>query len=174
MTVTTSVIPSNTTEMATQGITITPPTAATRQPAIAPSNASENISSTGLIKNHQAHNNIVLNNVVPSQRSNLVYVLGTLGYDFGTEARRDTFKQLMPTITIDNIELPSNPYDARQMVDYLESNLSETKSLIWTVNLELTPIYAIKPVGAFAAEIYQVMQYMLGSSGIVMQIINLK
>jgi cyanobactin maturation PatA/PatG family protease len=47
------------------------------------------------------------------------------------------------------------------MVDYLESNLSETKSLIWTVNLELTPIYAIKPVGAFAAEIYQVMQYML-------------
>jgi hypothetical protein len=88
-------------------------------------------------------------------------VLGTLGYDFGTEARRDTFKQLMPTIAIDNLELPSNPYDARQMVDYLESNLSETKSLIWTVNLELTPIYAIKPVGAFAAEIYQVMQYML-------------
>ena len=99
--------------------------------------------------------------ITPSQRSNLVYVLGTLGYDFGTEARRDTFKQLMPSITIDNLELPSNPYDARQMVDYLESNLSETKSLIWTVNLELTPIYAIKPVGAFAAEIYQVMQYML-------------
>jgi cyanobactin maturation PatA/PatG family protease len=159
VTATTSVIPSCSTEIANQGITAT--IAATRQPAIAPSNASENISSTGLIKNHQAHNNIVLNNVVPSQRSNLVYVLGTLGYDFGTEARRDTFKQLMPTITIDNIELPSNPYDARQMVDYLESNLSETKSLIWTVNLELTPIYAIKPVGAFAADIYQVMQYML-------------
>ncbi|GCA70713.1 serine/threonine-protein kinase PK-1 [Microcystis aeruginosa NIES-2519] len=99
--------------------------------------------------------------ITPSQRSNLVYVLGTLGYDFGTEARRDTFKQLMPTITSDNLELPPNPYDARQMVDYLESNLSETKSLIWTVNLELTPIYAIKPVGAFAADVYQVMQYML-------------
>jgi cyanobactin maturation PatA/PatG family protease len=159
VTATTSVIPSCSTKIANQGITAT--IAATRQPAIAPSNASENISSTGLIKNHQAHNNIVLNNVVPSQRSNLVYVLGTLGYDFGTEARRDTFKQLMPTITIDNLELPPNPYDARQMVDYLETNLSETKSLIWTVNLELTPIYAIKPVGAFAAEIYQVMQYML-------------
>jgi cyanobactin maturation PatA/PatG family protease len=161
MTVTTSVIPSNTTEMATQGTTVTTPTAATLELVIAPSNASENVSSTGLIQNNQANNNIVLNNVVPSQRSNLVYVLGTLGYDFGTEARRDTFKQLMPTIAIDNLELPSNPYDARQMVDYLESNLSETKSLIWTVNLELTPIYAIKPVGAFAAEIYQVMQYML-------------
>ncbi|MDJ0529739.1 MAG: PatA/PatG family cyanobactin maturation protease [Microcystis sp. M53600_WE12] len=161
MTVTTSVIPSNTTEMATQGITITTPTAATIELVITPSNASENVSSTGLIQNNQTNKNIVFNSVVPSQRSNLVYVLGTLGYDFGTEARRDTFKQLMPTITIDNLELPSNPYDARQMVDYLESNLSETKSLIWTVNLELTPIYAIKPVGAFAAEIYQVMQYML-------------
>jgi len=161
MTVTTSVIPSNTTEMATQGITITTPTAATIELAITPSNASENVSSTGLIQNNQTNKNIVFNSVVPSQRSNLVYVLGTLGYDFGTEARRDTFKQLMPTITIDNLELPSNPYDARQMVDYLESNLSETKSLIWTVNLELTPIYAIKPVGAFAADVYQVMQYML-------------
>ncbi|MFM7790126.1 MAG: peptidase S8, partial [Microcystis panniformis] len=87
MTVTTSVIPSNTTEMATQGTTVTTPTAATLELVIAPSNASENVSSTGLIQNNQANNNIVLNNVVPSQRSNLVYVLGTLGYDFGTEAR---------------------------------------------------------------------------------------
>ena len=126
-----------------------------------PSNVTENSTSVTISEKQQISNTIVPSNITPSQRSNLVYVLGTLGYDFGTEARRDTFKQLMPTITIDNLELPPNPYDARQMVDYLESNLSETKSLIWTVNLELTPIYAIKPVGAFAAEIYQVMQYML-------------
>ncbi|MBC1196956.1 PatA/PatG family cyanobactin maturation protease [Microcystis aeruginosa BLCCF158] len=126
-----------------------------------PSNVTENSTSVTVSEKQQVSNTIVPSNITPSQRSNLVYVLGTLGYDFGTEARRDTFKQLMPTIAIDNLELPSNPYDARQMVDYLESNLSETKSLIWTVNLELTPIYAIKPVGAFAAEIYQVMQYML-------------
>ncbi|TRV08003.1 MAG: PatA/PatG family cyanobactin maturation protease [Microcystis wesenbergii Mw_MB_S_20031200_S109] len=126
-----------------------------------PSNVTENSTSVTISEKQKISNTIVPSNITPSQRSNLVYVLGTLGYDFGTEARRDTFKQLMPTITIDNLELPPNPYDARQMVDYLESNLSETKSLIWTVNLELTPIYAIKPVGAFAAEIYQVMQYML-------------
>ena len=126
-----------------------------------PSNITENSTSVTVSEKQQVSNTIVPSNITPSQRSNLVYVLGTLGYDFGTEARRDTFKQLMPSITIDNLELPSNPYDARQMVDYLASNLSEAKSLIWTVNLELTPIYAIKPVGAFAAEIYQVMQYML-------------
>jgi cyanobactin maturation PatA/PatG family protease len=126
-----------------------------------PSNITENSTSVTISEKQQVSNTIVPSNITPSQRSNLVYVLGTLGYDFGTEARRDTFEQLMPSITIDNLELPPNPYDARQMVDYLESNLSEAKSLIWTLNLELTPIYAIKPVGAFAAEIYQVMQYML-------------
>ncbi len=96
-----------------------------------------------------------------SQRSNLVYALGTLGYDFGTEARRDTFKQLMPAVRVGNTHVPANPYDARQMVDNLESNLSEAKSLIWTLNLELTPIYAIKPVGSFGADVYEIMQYML-------------
>ncbi len=99
--------------------------------------------------------------VTPSQRSNLVYALGTLGYDFGTEARRDTFKQFMPAVRVGNTQVPANPYDARQMVDYIETNLSEAKSLIWTLNLELTPIYAIKPVGAFSTDIYEVMQYML-------------
>ncbi|XGB41696.1 MAG: hypothetical protein LVS60_15830 [Nodosilinea sp. LVE1205-7] len=44
--------------------------------------------------------------VTPSQApselasSQLVYALGTLGYDFGSEARRDTFKQLMPAFDL--------------------------------------------------------------------------
>ncbi|MBW4616808.1 MAG: PatA/PatG family cyanobactin maturation protease [Desmonostoc vinosum HA7617-LM4] len=91
----------------------------------------------------------------------LVYALGTLGYDFGTDARRDSFKQLMPGVTIDNTVVPANPYDARQMVDYLADNPSEGKSLIWTLNLELTPIYAIEPKGAFARDVYGVLQELL-------------
>ena len=99
--------------------------------------------------------------IVPSQRSSLVYALGTLGCDFGTEARRDSFKQLMPAATHDGALVPANPYDARQMVDYLEANPWESKSLIWTLNLELTPVYAIVPAGAFAMESYAVLQAML-------------
>lgn len=99
--------------------------------------------------------------VTPSQRSNLVYALGTLGYDFGSEARRDSFKQLMPGVNIDGTMVPANPYDARQMVDYLDGNLSEARSLIWTLNLELTPIYALEPVGAFGADVYEVLLQML-------------
>ena len=33
-----------------------------------------------------------------AQAPGMVYSIGVLGYDFGTEARRDTFKQLMPAI----------------------------------------------------------------------------
>lgn len=102
-------------------------------------------------------------NVTPSAGSNLVYVLGTLGYDFGTEARRDSFKQLMPTVAFEERQVPPNPYDARQMVDYLDNNLFESKSLIWTLNLELTPIYALKPVGAFADETYEMLLQLLNA-----------
>jgi cyanobactin maturation PatA/PatG family protease len=103
--------------------------------------------------------------VTPSQAAEpaggIVYAIGTLGYDFGSEARRDTFKQLMPTAVIGGIEVPSNPYDARQMVDYLADHLSEAKSLIWTLNLELTPIYAIEPLGSFSREVYAALQELL-------------
>lgn len=87
--------------------------------------------------------------VTPSQAAEpaggIVYTIGTLGYDFGTEARRDTFKQLMPTAVIGGIEVPSNPYDARQMVDYLADNLSEAKSLIWTPSINL-PVLSLMPL----------------------------
>lgn len=99
----------------------------------------------------------------PSELENttLVYALGTLGYDFGSEARRDSFKQLMPGVSVDGTMVPANPYDARQMVDYLNDNLSEAKSLIWTLNLELTPVYAIEPIGSFGRDVYAVLRELL-------------
>jgi cyanobactin maturation PatA/PatG family protease len=99
--------------------------------------------------------------IAPSAANSKVYALGSLGYDFGTEARRDTFKQGMPATSIDGVLIPPNPYDARQMVDYLELNPAESKSLIWTLNQELTPIYALEPQKAFASEIHAVFQMLL-------------
>ncbi|MCO6008514.1 PatA/PatG family cyanobactin maturation protease [Actinoallomurus purpureus] len=90
-----------------------------------------------------------------TQVRRLVYALGGLGYDFGTEARRDTFKQLMPPVDVDGVPLPANPYDPRQMVDYLTANPSEARPLIWTLNLDLTPIYAIEPVSGYAPGVYE-------------------
>jgi len=103
--------------------------------------------------------------VEPSQAGgDLVYVLGTLGYDFGTEARRDSFKQLMGPLEVDGIgQVPANPYDARQMVAYLRQFPTEAKALIWTMNLELTTIYAIRPEGSFAERIYGTLVDLLAS-----------
>ncbi|MEH2335248.1 S8 family peptidase [Nostoc sp.] len=99
--------------------------------------------------------------ITKSAVSKKVYALGTLGYDFGTEARRDTFKQRIPVVSINGVLIPANPYDARQMVNYLELSPTEGKSLIWTLNQELTPIYVLEPQKAFASEIYAVFAMML-------------
>ena len=117
-----------------------------------PSNSMSNNRTTGIAAS-QAPSDL--------EKYQLVYALGTLGYDFGTEARRDSFKQLMPAYEIDNTTVPANPYDARQMADYLEQNPSEAKALIWTLNLELTPIYAIEPVGSFGRDVYGILQEFL-------------
>ncbi|MFM6612543.1 MAG: S8 family serine peptidase, partial [Dolichospermum sp.] len=55
--------------------------------------------------------NYSADSITPSAASKLVYALGTIGYDFGDEARRDSFKQLMPAVNIDGAIIPANPYD---------------------------------------------------------------
>jgi subtilisin family serine protease len=142
---------------------------------------------------------------------NFVFAIGSLGYDFGTEARRDGFRSAMPNYysaaeagdLIPYVPyhggpppektFPPNPYDARQLVKYLggyppptppfpteggfprlngspafpevpeppkaypkfQAHLSDAADLIWVLNIELTPIYAIRPVGTFSTEVYQ-------------------
>lgn len=91
-----------------------------------------------------------------------VYALGILGYDFGTEARRDSFKQLMAPAQIGGTIVPANPYDSRQIVDHLTTNPSEANALTWTLNLELTPIYAVEAVGPYAASVDALLTRLLG------------
>jgi len=92
----------------------------------------------------------------------LVYALGTLGYDFGTEARRDSFKQLMAPVIADGTTVPASPYDSRQMAAHLAASPPEARALTWTLNLELTPIYAIEPAGPYAADVYDLLAHLLG------------
>lgn len=84
----------------------------------------------------------------------LVYALGQLGTDFGTEARRDSFVQAMDPQA-------NNPHDPHQLLAHLdkkkddkEVNASDAAAIIWTLNLDATPIYAIAPAGPFAREGY--------------------
>lgn len=83
----------------------------------------------------------------PSQ----VYVLGQLGYDLGTEARRDSLIQ----------RGIANPYDPRQLLSHLQENPVVATAVIWTLIQDGTPIYAIQPMGPFAAATYDLLQRFL-------------
>jgi cyanobactin maturation PatA/PatG family protease len=90
-----------------------------------------------------------------------VYAIGNVSFDLGpTEAHRDTFRQLMPDVERQDgpdgapIFVAPNPYDVFQLSDYLNSRPSESTKLIWTLNLDLTPIYAIEAELAYPEDVY--------------------
>lgn len=85
----------------------------------------------------------------------LIYVIGKIGFDFRTEARRDSFLQQMDPFTFTNAEgeaaeSPANPYDPNQLSNYLTKNPWASDKVTWTVNMERSPLYALEaemPVG---------------------------
>ncbi|MDQ6436123.1 PatA/PatG family cyanobactin maturation protease [Mesorhizobium sp. LHD-90] len=78
-----------------------------------------------------------------AKKPQLVYALGQLGYDFGSEARRDSLVQTMRAPN-------NNPMLPEQWLAHLESDPQDATAVIWTLNLDATPIYAVQPVGAYA------------------------
>ena len=74
----------------------------------------------------------------------LGYVLGALAYDFGDEARRDSFEQA-------GLQHPSM---ASELLAYLADAPYDAARVIWTLNIDATPVYAIQPAGAFADVTY--------------------
>jgi len=84
-------------------------------------------------------------------KKSYVFALGTISFDFGTEARRDSFRQLMPYT---KEGYPPNPYDVVQLCDYLDKNHAESTKLTWTLNLDATPIYALEAELPYAEDVY--------------------
>ncbi|MBK8897149.1 MAG: PatA/PatG family cyanobactin maturation protease [Candidatus Competibacteraceae bacterium] len=84
----------------------------------------------------------------------LVFALGKLGIEFETEARFDSIRNHMEKPDPKN-EVDPNPYDPEQLLNHFTKNPWDAASVIWTLNLDAVPIYAIKPEGAFAQEAYQ-------------------
>jgi cyanobactin maturation PatA/PatG family protease len=95
----------------------------------------------------------------------LVYALGDLGYDFGTQARRDSIQQAM------NLNRP--PLQQELLYYFSGEDIAgspfrndphpwDAQSIIWTLNLDATPIYAITPTGPFAGVVYDRLREFLG------------
>jgi cyanobactin maturation PatA/PatG family protease len=84
----------------------------------------------------------------------LVFALGQVGYDLVSEARRDSIQQHMGGAG-------PNPADPARMLDYLEDNPWEAASILWTLNSDQTPLYAIAPAGPFAGKVYELLREFL-------------
>ena len=76
----------------------------------------------------------------------LVYALGQVSFDLGTEARRDALVQA------GGDEVISSPV---KLLEFLHDNPWEATGLTWTLEQQATPIYALQPAGPFARETYQ-------------------
>lgn len=76
------------------------------------------------------------------------YAIGTLAVDFGTEARRDSFIQAMP-------QTGNNPHVASHLLQYLKDAPYDAASVTWVLKRAETPMFAVQPVGPYAAEMYQ-------------------
>ena len=75
----------------------------------------------------------------------IAYVMGELAHDFVSESRRDAYTQHFST----------NVHDANAVIGLVERDLSAAAGITWTLNLDLTPIYAIQPAGPFASDTYR-------------------
>jgi hypothetical protein len=85
----------------------------------------------------------------------LVYALGQLGYDLVSEARLDSLVQKMGAHFGDSTSERLAAFDPRRLLDYLEHHPWDAAAVEWTLTVDATPVYAIRPAGPFAAEAYK-------------------
>jgi cyanobactin maturation PatA/PatG family protease len=91
----------------------------------------------------------------------VAYALGQIGYDYKSEARLDSFAQKMAAEA--GIRTPdrSVAYDPRHFLAHLEKEPWDAAAVEWTLSLHGTALYAIRPMGAFAADGYLLLRRFL-------------
>lgn len=89
----------------------------------------------------------------PGQRFKpLVYALGRLGYDCGNNVNRDRFVKAMK---------PNLPEEPQKLLNYLDRDPEAAAALVWTLVIDATPVYAIRPAGPYAAGGYAALKQFL-------------
>jgi hypothetical protein len=83
-----------------------------------------------------------------------VYALGQIGYDLVSEARHDSFIQSIPALAVAPAVARLQGIAPAPMLAHLGTTPHHAASLEWTLNMHGYPVYAIRPVGPFAAEVY--------------------
>ena len=84
-----------------------------------------------------------------SQLPQLVFALGALWFDFGTEARYDALVQ--------QIGDPVHANNPAELFTFLRQNPHFTTGITFILMQEQIPLYAIQPAGPFALQTYNAM-----------------
>lgn len=90
------------------------------------------------------------------QPPQLVFALGALWFDFGTEARYDALVQQMGD--------PVRANNPAELFAFLRQNLHFASGLTFILMQDQIPLYAVQPAGPFALQIYGAMLDALESS----------
>jgi len=77
--------------------------------------------------------------------SQMVFAIGALWFDFGTEARYDAFVQQLDPIRANN---------PAELIGFLRENPQYAAGITFILMQEQIPLYAIQPAGPFAPQIY--------------------
>jgi len=115
------------------------------------------ISATQVLPAESKNSDSVKASAYDSESGSLVYAIGTIGYDFGSEVRKDSLVQDGRLAQ----ENSWNPLDPRQLLANFEAQPWESASITWTLNQEETPVYAIQPAGPYAPKGYEILRQFL-------------
>jgi hypothetical protein len=85
----------------------------------------------------------------------LVYVLGQLGYDLVSEARLDGLAQTMAGVAGTSKPERALAFDPRRMLAHLDEHPWNAAAVEWTLALDGTVVYALRPQGPFATDTYK-------------------
>jgi cyanobactin maturation PatA/PatG family protease len=85
----------------------------------------------------------------------LVFALGQLGYDLVSEARLDGLVQTMAGAASGSAPERVRAFDHRRMLAHLDQHPWDSAAVEWTLSLDGTALYAIRPQGPFAADAYK-------------------
>lgn len=83
----------------------------------------------------------------------LVYALGTIGYDFPTAGRRMSFQQ--------SFFSDRGPDDVLAILSHLDESPADAEALQWTLNIDAMPAYVLLPQGPFASVAYATLRRFL-------------
>jgi cyanobactin maturation PatA/PatG family protease len=92
----------------------------------------------------------------------LVFAIGQIGYSFSSQARLDSLRHHM--FDEDKNKTP-DPSDQNQLLYYLERHPWDATSVIWTLEIETVPVYAISVAGPNSAHVFKhLSEFLMGQA----------